>query len=222
MSTPYYTLLTTIGAAELVNAQAAGITVPFTHMAVGDGNGATPVHTETSPGLVHEVHRVPISNVTPDAGNPTWLIVEAVLPSAIGGWTAREIALIGGAGAGGKVLAVGTFPATYKPLLAEGSARDVVLRMIVEVGNASVVQLTVDPSVALATNQSIANAIAAHAAIRNHPDATKVAKGFTRLATVEEARTGTSETISVTPAGLAAVVASSAISAAEIYFMGQN
>lgn len=170
MPTPYYTLLTAIGAAELVNAQASGVTVPLTHLAIGDGNGALPAFTEATATLAHEVHRVPVSSITADMDNPNWLVVEAVLPAAIGGWTAREVGLIGGVGAGGKLIAVGTFPATYKPVLAEGSARDLVVRMIVQVGNASAVQLTVDPSVAVATNQSIANAIAAHEAKANpHP-----------------------------------------------------
>lgn len=163
MST-FYTLLTAIGAADFINAQAGGTTVPFTHLALGDGNGAAVIPLESMTGLVHEVHRVPVSSVTADVENPNWLVIEAVVPTTVGGWTVREIGLIGGGGAGNKLLAIGNFPDTYKPLLAEGSGRDLVVRMIVQVGNASVVQLTVDPSVALATNQSIANAIAAHEA----------------------------------------------------------
>lgn len=163
MST-FYTLLTAIGAADFINAQAGGTTVPFTHLALGDGNGAAVTPLESMTTLVHEVHRVPISSVTADVSNPNWLVIEAVVPTTIGGWTVREIGLIGGGGAGNKLLAIGNFPDTYKPLLAEGSGRDLVVRMIVQVGNASVVQLTVDPSVALATNQSIANAVAAHEA----------------------------------------------------------
>lgn len=173
MST-YYTLLTMIGAAEFVNAKAANITVPFTHLAVGDGNGAAIIPAEGMKSLVREVHRVPISSITADVNNPNWLVIEAVLPTSIGGWTVREVGLIGGAAA--KLLAVGNFPDTYKPQLAEGSARDIVIRMIIQVGNTSVVQLTVDPSVALATSQSIANAIAAHVlAVNPHPQYALVA-----------------------------------------------
>ena len=160
----FYTLLTAIGAADFINAQAGGTTVPFTHLALGDGNGAAVIPLESMTALVHEVHRVPISSVTADVENPSWLVIEAVVPTTVGGWTVRGIGLIGGGGAGNKLLAIGNFPDTYKPLLAEGSGRDLVVRMIVQVGNASVVQLTVDPSVAVATNQSIANAVAAHEA----------------------------------------------------------
>jgi len=163
MSNPtYYTVLTLAGASEWTNAQALGQLVPVTHLAVGDGNGDAVIPTENMAALVHEVHRLALTSITVDAQNPNWLVFEAVIPSTVGGWTIREVGLIGGSGAGGKLLAVGNFPATYKPVLAEGAAKDVVVRLIVQVANASVVQLTIDPSVVVATHQSVANAIHAH------------------------------------------------------------
>lgn len=164
MSQTFYTLLTNIGAAEWVNAEVGGTHVPVTHLALGDGNGNPVVPTEAMTALVNEVHRVPITSVTADAENPNWLIFEAVIPAAIGGWTIREIGLIGGNGGGNKLLDIGNFPATYKPVLAEGAVKDMVIRMITQVSNASVVQLTIDPSVVVATNQAIVNAVAAHEA----------------------------------------------------------
>ncbi len=217
----YYTLLTATGAAEFINAQAGGTTVPFTHLVLGDGNGAPITPLESMTALVHQVHRVPISSVTADVNNPNWLVVEAVVPTAVGGWTVREIGLVGGSGVGDKLLAAGNFPDTYKPLLAEGSGRDLVVRMIVQVGNASVVHLTVDPSVALATNQSIANAVATHEAkLDPHPQymtqaeadgrysvaATVSQAGIVELATTAEATAGTDTARAVTPTGVAAVM----------------
>ncbi|PHV00154.1 phage tail protein [Iodobacter sp. BJB302] len=158
----YNTLLTALGAAEMINAQATGTLVPFTHLALGDGNGAAITPVESMTALTHEVHRVAITSVTPDAENPNWLVVEAVVPTTVGGWTIREVGLIGGSGAGNKLLAIGNFPDTYKPLLAQGSARDMLLRMIIQLGNASVVQLTIDPNVTMVTAQSLINAINAH------------------------------------------------------------
>lgn len=160
----YYTLLTATGAAEWVLAQAIESTVPLTHIALGDGNDNPVVPAEAMTALVREVQRLPITSITVDAANPNWLIVEAVVPAEIGGWTVREIGLIGGRGAGNKLLAVGNFPATYKPLLAEGAAKDLVIRLIVQVSNAGAVTLTVDPAVVLATRQTVINAIAAHEA----------------------------------------------------------
>lgn len=163
----YYTLLTELGAAEWTNAQVFGQHVPITHIAVGDGNGNAVIPTEAMTALVREVHRVPISSITVDVDNPNWLILEAVLPATVGGWTVREIGLIGGVAQGGKLLAVGNFPATYKPVLDEGAAKDIAIRMIVQVANTAVVHLTVDPSVVVATRQTVENAINAH---RSEPD----------------------------------------------------
>ncbi len=159
----YYTLLTAVGAAEWTNAQVFGQHVPITHLAVGDGAGNPVIPTESMTALVHEVHRVPISSITVDTENPNWLVIEAVIPATVGGWTVREIGLIGGAEPSpGKLLAIGNFPATYKPVLAEGAAKDLAIRFVVQVSNAAVVQLTVDPSVVVATRQTVENAIQAH------------------------------------------------------------
>lgn len=164
MSQTYYTLLTHIGAAAWVNAEVGGTDVNVSHLALGDGNGNPVTPTEAMASLVHEVHRVPITSVTADVENPNWLVFEAVIPAAVGGWTIREIGLIGGSGEGNHLLAIGNFPATYKPVLAEGAAKDLVIRMVIQVSNATVVQLTIDPSVVVATNQAITNAVAAHEA----------------------------------------------------------
>ena len=164
MSQPFYTLLTQVGATEWVNAEIGGTHVPVSYLALGDGNGAAVVPTEAMTVLVNEVHRVPITSVTADAQNPNWLVFEAVIPAAVGGWTIREIGLIGGNGVGNRLLAVGNFPATYKPVLSEGAVKDLVIRLVIQVSNASVVQLTIDPSVVVATNQAIVNAVAAHEA----------------------------------------------------------
>ena len=205
----FYTLLTAQGAAILTNAYVAGTSVSFTHLALGDGNGLPVIPTEGMTTLVHEVHRVPLSAINVDANNPNWLVAEAVLPTTIGGWTIREVGLLDTAG---HLIAVGNFPDTYKPLLAEGSGRDLLIRLIVETSNAAQVTLTVDPSVVLATNQAIVNAVAAHEAKADpHPQykvpaATTAQSGTVRLATNAEATAGTSSTIAVTPTGLAAAL----------------
>ena len=163
----YSTILTALGAATLTNAYAAGLTIDITHLAIGDGNGSPITPTESMTTLIHEVHRVPVSALSVDEENPAWLIAEAAIPASIGGWTVREIGLFDD---DGHLIAVGNFPDTYKPLLAEGSARDLLIRMIIQTSNASVVNLTIDPSVIIATAATIVNAIAAHSAAADpHP-----------------------------------------------------
>lgn len=209
----YYTLLTNIGAAEFVNASAANASVPFTHLGIGDGNGAEVLPVEAMIGLVREVHRAPINSITPDPVNPNTLIIEAVVPSSVGGWVGREISLIGGMGAGGKTLAIGNMAPVTKPLLEEGSARDIIFRMYLQVSNASIVKLTVDPAVALATNQSITNAITVHVnAVNPHPQYAKLAD------LAQHALAADPHPQYITAGELAAALAAVAPNMAEVFF----
>ncbi|MDR1350902.1 MAG: phage tail protein [Zoogloeaceae bacterium] len=168
----YYTLLTQVGAADWTNAQVFGFHVPITQLAVGDGGGSPVLPTEDMQSLVNERFRININSIAVDSENPNWLVIEAVLPANVGGWTIREIGLIGGLNPenialsettpGNKLLAVGNFPETYKPLLAEGAAKDLAIRMILQVANAEVVKLILDPTVVVATKKSVEQAIQNH------------------------------------------------------------
>jgi hypothetical protein len=154
----YYTILTGLGEATLAAAQVSGTPVPLTHIALGDGNG-TAVNPDRNSAMAREVYRAPISSITQDENNPTWIRVEAIVPADVGGWTVRELGLIGAE----QLIAIGNFPDTYKPVMAtENASRDLSIRMVIEVSSASSVSLTVDPSIVVATNQGVANAIAGH------------------------------------------------------------
>jgi phage-related tail fiber protein len=144
----FYTLLTKTGQALLVTASATGNPVQLTHMAVGDGGGEaiTPQQSQTE--LVHEVWRGALNTLSEDPNNEGWLLVEAVIPENVGGFTIREVGLFD---ANGLLVAVGNLPDSYKPQFAEGSAKTFYMRMRIEVGNASSVTLLIDPSVVLAT-----------------------------------------------------------------------
>jgi phage-related tail fiber protein len=221
----FYTILTQTGAADFATAQVYGVHVPVTMLAVGDGGGQDVLPTEAMSALVHEVFRIHVSSIEVAPENPSWLIVEAVIPANVGGWTIREIGLIGGLNTddiaetpttpGEKLLAVGNFPATYKPLIAEGAAKDLSIRMIVEVANAAAVQLTIDPSVVVATKKNVEQALAAHRTEANphpalaeaidalHSAATETAAGLIELATAAETTAGSDTTRAVTPKTLA-------------------
>lgn len=217
MST-YYVILTDLGQASLTQAMGLGQTLDLTHIALGDGNGVVPTPTEADAALVNEVHRRGITSLTVDPVNPNWLIIEAVLPTDIGGWTIREVGIYD---TDGVLFAIGNFPATYKPILAEGSAREMAVRIYVQVSNTAAVTLVVDPSVVFATRTYVDNSFVVHAASRNHPDATSSAKGFMRIATPAEATAGTDGSKAIVPATLAAALAAAAKTGrARRYFMG--
>jgi len=154
----YKTIYTTAGLTALTNAQSSGIPVNLTHMAVGDGNGnpVTPVQAQTA--LVRELYRHTVNRVFNDPDNPTKFTAELVVPATEGGFTLREVGIFTSAGT---LFAVGNLPDTYKPADTEGAYSDTVVRMEFVVSNASVVNVFVDPNVAIATQEWITNNITA-------------------------------------------------------------
>lgn len=159
MAENFYTILTNTGKAKLANAQALGTTVQFSSIAVGDGSGNYYDPTESQTALKNEVWRGAINQIKTDSENPNWIIVEVVIPTSTGGFTVREAGIIDSEG---DLIALGKYPATYKPALAEGSGKDLYIRMILEVSNTSVVTLKIDPAVVLSTRGYVDDSIAEH------------------------------------------------------------
>jgi phage-related tail fiber protein len=156
MAVTYYALLTTIGAGKLANATAQGTTLKITHLAVGDGGGTVPTPNAGRAALVNEVRRAPLNSLDVDPGNSSRIIAEQIIPADVGGWWVRELGLYDEAGA---LVAYANCAPSYKPQLAEGSGRTQTVRMVLIVSNTSSVQLTVDPSVVLATRDYVDSAI---------------------------------------------------------------
>lgn len=152
MAENFYTVLTNAGIAAFANAQVSQSKVDFSTIAVGDSNGTyyNPVANATK--LVNEVWRGPINSISINETNPNWVVVEAVIPATAGGFSVREIGVFDTAGV---LLAIGKVPETYKPATAQGSLKDLYLRMILEVSNASAVTLKVDPAVIFASKKYV-------------------------------------------------------------------
>lgn len=197
MSQKFCTLITEHGAALLANATALGIPLKLTKMGVGDGNGDATTPNAAQTHLIHEVYQAQINTLTTDANNPKQIIAELIIPEHHGGWFINEIGLYD---ENNTLIAVGNCPATYKPQLPEGCGRTQVIRMIVAVDNASVVELKIDPAVVLASRQYVDNLIinklAIHEKSTNHPNATTSSKGFVQL---NSATNSTIESQAATP-----------------------
>ncbi len=149
----YYTLLTKIGKASIANAVALNQKVNLTYMAVGDGNGNPTTPNENQTALVREKYRATINQLTVDADNPNYLVAEMIVPTNVGGWSIYEVGVFDDQN---QLIAVANFPATYKPELAEGSGRDLIVRIIIQVSNTSVVTLKIDPAITLASQAWVA------------------------------------------------------------------
>lgn len=150
----FYTLLTQVGLQKTAAAAAGGPPVMLATIHAGDGGGADYYDQydrdalEALEDLVNEVWSAPLNNLETDPENPNWVIAEGVIPADVGGFMVREVGI---KDADGDLIAIGRFPATYKPNLTDGAAQDLLLRNIMEVSNAQSVTLEVDPAVALAS-----------------------------------------------------------------------
>ncbi|WP_052719389.1 phage tail-collar fiber domain-containing protein [Halomonas sp. HG01] len=183
----FYTLLTDTGQDKMANAVALGGTIEITELAVGDGNGNLPTPDSSATALVNEVRRAPINASQTDPDNPSWIVVEQVLPPDVGGWTIREIGVYD---VDGDLIGIGNYPETYKPVLAEGSSRTQTVRFVLEVSDTSAVTLKVDPAVVLATREYVDDERAEHEASRAHPAGTEAAQGMVRYGTMAEHKEG--------------------------------
>ncbi|EKR1256251.1 phage tail protein, partial [Escherichia coli] len=170
-----------------------GKKVNLSAMAVGDGNGKLPVPDAGQTKLVHEVWRHALNKVSVDNKNKNYIVAELVVPPEVGGFWMRELGLYDDAGT---LIAVSNMAESYKPELAEGSGRAQTCRMVIILSNVASVELSIDASTVMATQDYVDDKIAEHEQSRRHPDATLTEKGFTQLSS---ATNSTSEELAATP-----------------------
>ncbi|MDT7009544.1 phage tail-collar fiber domain-containing protein [Enterobacter cancerogenus] len=194
MTVKYKTVITKAGAEKL-----AAATVPnekkvnFTAMAVGDGGGALPVPDASQTKLRNEVWRHALNKISQDKKNKNYVVAELLIPPEVGGFWMREMGLYDEAGT---LIAVGNMAESYKPTLVEGSGRAQTLRMVIMISDIASVELTIDTSTVMATQDYVDGKLAEHEQSRRHPDATLAAKGFTQLSSAIDSA---SEVLAATP-----------------------
>ena len=193
MAQKYKAVLTKIGAAKIAAATAGGTKINLTQMAVGDGGGTLPTPDPAQTKLIAEKHRAALNKVIVDPKHKNYLVAELVIPPEIGGFWMRELGLYDEVGA---LIAVSNMAESYKPLLSEGSGRAQTLRMVVIVSDMDTVNLLIDSSTVLATQEYVDEKLLEHEQSRRHPDATLKEKGFTQLSS---ATNSTSEVLAATP-----------------------
>ncbi len=148
----YFTLLTALGAAKIAAATAANTTVNLTHIAVGDGNGIVPMPDASKTALVKEVFRTNLNDLTVDSNNANWITTEAYISSNDGNFWIREVGIFD---IDGDLIAIGNYPETFKPVMADGVAKDLYIKVIIEVSSSDAVTLQIDPSIVLATRDFV-------------------------------------------------------------------
>ena len=148
----FFTIMTDSGLAAIANAAIQKKEVDFAKIAVGDGNGSYYTPTKEMTALRNKVWEGTVSSVTKDENNPNRIEVVGIIPSNVGGFTVREIGLFD---INNNLLAVGKMAETYKPVMEEGSAKDLYIEVIIEVTNANVVTLKVDPTFIYASKKYV-------------------------------------------------------------------
>ncbi|HBE7296910.1 TPA: phage tail protein [Escherichia coli] len=194
MTVKYKTVITRAGAEKLAAATLPnGKKVNFAVMAVGDGGGKLPEPDASQTKLVNEVWRHVLNKISQDKKHKNYVVAELVIPPETGGFWLREMGLYDDTGT---LIAVGNMAESYKPELAEGSGRAQTLRMVIMVSDIDTVELSIDTTLVMATQDYVDDKLAEHEQSRRHPDATLKEKGFTQLSSATDS---TSEALAATP-----------------------
>jgi len=172
MAQEYYTILTNAGLAYEAQCKAQQVPIKLTQFAVGDGNGATYNPSPSDTALRRETHRQAINALLQDESNPSWLVAEVLLPDDVGGWTIREIGIYTDTGV---LYAIGKYPDSVKPILAQGSGKQFYVRAIFQTSNATSVTLLVDNTVVMASRAYVHDFVQSELARRDGKPSVRVA-----------------------------------------------
>src|SRR5471030_678857 len=147
MAEKFYSLLTNIGKAKIANSVWLGTKINFVTMKVGDGGGAYYEPTEDQIDLKNTVWSGNINHVEIDVENPNCINIEVMIPSTVVGFTIREY---GAYDQDNNLLAVCKCAESYKPVIADGSTKELLLNLVLAVTNTESVTLKIDPTIIFA------------------------------------------------------------------------
>ncbi len=147
MAEKFYSILTNIGKAKVANSIGLGTKINFAKMKVGDGEGSYYEPAENQTDLKNVVWEGNINHVTVDEKNPNWIHIEVMIPSTVGGFTIREY---GAFDDENNLIGICKCAETYKPVIADGSTKELLLDLILCVVNTDTVELKIDPTIIFA------------------------------------------------------------------------
>ena len=143
-----YTLLTNSGINKLLKTASDGSKIVLKEIVVSDYDGELSEQTASIP---NEKYRGAINAITIDESDSNILDVDAIIPPEVGGFYIKTAGIFCD---DGSLFAVARLADTYKPLLNEGSSKDITLNFKLQITNASEsVILKVDNNVVLATRK---------------------------------------------------------------------
>ena len=148
----FYSIITKKGFKLITEAIANETKINLEYIAVGDSNGAYYEPNEEQTTLVNEKYRARISEVTE-------LVAKAQIPNDVGGFYIREIGVLDNQN---NLILIAKQPETYKPIISQGSAKELWIKVIIQAINSEVLELKVDTSIQTATVELVANLLNLH------------------------------------------------------------
>lgn len=143
-----YTLLTANGINKLLKTASNGSKIILKEVVVSDFDGELSESITTIP---NEKYRGAINAITINESDSNILDVDAIIPPDVGGFYIKTAGIYCD---DGSLFAVARLADTYKPLLNEGSSKDITLNFKLQIANASEsIILKVDNNIVLATRK---------------------------------------------------------------------
>ena len=152
----YYSIVTDIGTAQIANAAIIGGKVLITKFVVGDGNGAYYQPTPDMTALRNQVWEGNVTSVGIDESNPNIMRITSIISGTIGGFIIREIGAMNG---DGQLIAIANTPDMQKVAISDGVSSELEVVIEIMVSNSAVIEITVDPTVIIATKKDIQEAV---------------------------------------------------------------
>ena len=159
--TNFYSIVTEKGLELITDALATGNKLNLEYIGVGDSNGQYYEPQLNQKKLVNEKYRAKISEVNE-------LIVKAQIPNNIGGFYIREVGVFDDKN---NLILIAKQPETYKPVITEGSSKELWLKVLIKAINSDALELKVDTSIQTATVEFVVNLFSNHI----HSDLMKIA-----------------------------------------------
>lgn len=154
MASPYFSIVTDVGTEEMIRAINEEKKVNIVEFAVGDGGGAYYTPSQSMKALRRETWRGSVNSCKISDDNENVLVIDSVIPSDVGGFTIREMAVFDDKG---NMIAICNTPDTQKVKVSDGVVHELALSMEILLSNTDSVQLIVDPNVVTATKKDLDN-----------------------------------------------------------------
>ncbi|HBG5346825.1 TPA: phage tail protein, partial [Clostridioides difficile] len=119
---------------------------------VGDGGGSAYIPTENQTELKNVVWESTLEHVQADEKNPNWVVIQKTITGDTGSFTIREVGIFDSKD---QLLAISSYPETYKPAPDSGTVKEILIKIILAVSNTTSINLKIDPTVVLATLRDI-------------------------------------------------------------------